>query len=163
MPEIFVIANNIRSLYNVGALFRLCDGAGVAKLYLCGMTGAPQEGLKFRRQREQIAKTALEGLTSVAWEYHAEVLPLMASLRQRGVQMVALEQTPTSHMYSAVSYQAPLCVILGHERDGVETAVLDSVDLTVEIPMHGAGKSLNVISAASVLLYHLRSSLPSVD
>jgi 23S rRNA (guanosine2251-2'-O)-methyltransferase len=158
-PEIYVLANNIRSLYNVGSLFRLCDGVGVTKLFLCGMTGAPYERLKYERQRNQIAKTALEGLANVPWEYHEDALTVIGQLKVDGVQLVALEQTPTSHLYTSAVYQSPVCLILGHEADGVESRVLDEVDMAVEIPMAGAGKSLNVISAASVMLYHLKISM----
>lgn len=156
---ISVLANNIRSLYNVGALFRLCDGVGVQKLYLTGITGAPYDDIKHNRQRTQIAKTALQGLESVEWEYHADPLTLIRQLKQQGVQIVTLEQSDTSQPYNAAAYQPPLCVVLGHETDGVEQNVLDIADLSVEIPMYGQGKSLNVISSASVALYHIKTTL----
>jgi tRNA G18 (ribose-2'-O)-methylase SpoU len=160
-PAICVLANNIRSLYNVGALFRLCDGVGVTRLYLTGITGAPFDDLKHTRQRAQIAKTALEGLTTVDWEYHADPLTLIIDLQQQGVQTVALEQSAGSQPYRTASYRSPVCLILGHETNGVDRSILDIVDMAVEIPMFGQGKSLNVISSASVALYHLRQSLTS--
>jgi 23S rRNA (guanosine2251-2'-O)-methyltransferase len=156
-PALYVIANNIRSLYNVGALFRLCDAAGVDELYLCGLTGAPHAGIRHTRQREQIAKTALGGLDGVSWQYYEHALDVVRELKDRGVQVVALEQTPTSHPYQSFSYQFPLAIVLGHEVDGVAPDVLANVDASVELPMYGRGNSLNVISSASILLYHLRS------
>lgn len=156
---LYVLANNIRSLYNVGSLFRLCDGAGVNKLFLTGITGAPHDNLKYQRQRQQIAKTALEGLDSVSWEYHPEAMPLLHQLKADGVQIVALEQTPSSQPYTQVGYTSPLCLVLGHETEGVDQQVLDIADTTIEIPMRGQGKSLNVISAASVAIYYIVSQI----
>ena len=157
LPEIYVIAHNIRSLYNVGALFRLCDGAGVAKLYLTGITGAPFESVKFDRQRRQIAKTALAGLASVPWEYREDAHALIEELKNQHVVIVALEQTGRSISYLDAPFTFPLCLILGNEVEGVDDALLDLADLAVYLPMLGQGKSLNVISAASVGLYHLRT------
>lgn len=158
LPEIFVIAHNIRSLYNVGSLFRLCDGAGVTKLYLTGLTGTPADTLRNQRQRQQIAKTALEGLEAVSWEYRQDVLSLIHELQSKNVVIMALEQTPTSLSYDQADYHAPLCLVLGHEADGLDTDTLAAVDSAIELPMYGRGKSLNVISAASIALYHIRLS-----
>jgi 23S rRNA (guanosine2251-2'-O)-methyltransferase len=158
-PEIYVLADNIRSLYNVGSLFRLADAVGVRKLYLCGLTGAPHQTIRYRRQREQIAKTALAGLESVEWEYRENAVDLIKELKEQGVQIVALEQTAASQPYNMTSYASPICLILGHERDGVHSDLLDLIDIAVEIPMYGQGKSLNVISAASICLYSMRQQL----
>jgi 23S rRNA (guanosine2251-2'-O)-methyltransferase len=155
--SLFVLANNIRSLYNVGALFRLCDGVGVVKLFLTGITGAPFDDLKHARQRNQITKTALEGLQTVQWEYHPDPLPLIQQLKSQQVQIVALEQTLHSQSYTAAAYQASVCLILGHETEGVEQSVQNLADLIIEIPMYGQGKSLNVISSASIALYHIKN------
>jgi len=159
--EIFVIADSVRSLYNVGSLFRLCDGVGVTKLYLCGLTGAPYDRLKYQRQRQQIAKTALEGLDSVDWEYRENVIDLINELKQREVQVVALEQAKSSFSYLEAKYNRSICLVIGHEADGVSKEVLESVDFSIEIPMYGAGKSLNVISASSIALYAIRMKLES--
>jgi tRNA G18 (ribose-2'-O)-methylase SpoU len=160
LSMLYVLANNIRSLYNVGALFRLADGAGVAKIYLTGITGAPYDDIKHQRQRRQIAKTALEGLDSVPWEYHESPLVLIGSLKRRGIHVVALEQTERSIPYAQADYRSPLCLVLGHETDGVDRSVLEQADSVIELPMYGKGKSLNVISSASVALYHIKSVLP---
>lgn len=156
---IFVLANNIRSLYNVGSLFRLCDGVGVSKLFLTGITGSPFEDIRHQRQRRQIAKTALEGLDSVPWEYTENPLHVIGSLKRQGVQIVVLEQTDHSVPYLEAVYRQPLCLVLGHERDGVDRDVIEHADLAIELPMHGRGQSLNVVSAASAALYHIRSAL----
>jgi tRNA G18 (ribose-2'-O)-methylase SpoU len=158
---LYVIANNIRSLYNVGSLFRLADGVGVDKLYLCGITGAPFEDLKHDRQRRQIAKTALEGLNSVAWEYCQDAVQLATQLKADGIQIAALELTDTSLDYLQAKYHSSICLILGHETDGVDNELLQLADLTISLPMYGQGKSLNVITAASVALYHIKHQLNS--
>ncbi len=155
--EIYVIADNIRSLYNVGSLFRLCDGVGVKKLYLCGTTGAPFNRLKYQRQRQQIAKTALAGLGSVEWEYHPQTAILLRQLRRQQIQLVAIEQAPRSVNYTECNYAQQIAVIVGNEVDGVSPDVLNIVDIVAELPMLGRGKSLNVVTAASAVLYHIRS------
>ena len=155
--DILVLADSIRSLYNVGSLFRLCDGVGVKKLYLCGTTGAPHDRVKYARQRQQIAKTALEGLSAVEWEYREDILATIKELQQRGIQVIAIEQAETSVSYTDFNYGDQVCVVLGNEVDGVSTEVLQAVDAIVELPMLGQGKSLNVISAASAVLYHIRT------
>lgn len=155
--EIYVIANNIRSLYNVGSLFRLCDGVGVKKLFLCGTTGAPFDRIKFQRQRQQIAKTALEGLNNVDWEYDADAINVVNRLKKDEVQIVVVEQTPSSQNYTEVIYQQKVAFILGNEVEGVESEVIDAAHIAIELPMKGKGKSLNVISAGSAVLYHVLS------
>ena len=157
--DIWVIADNIRSLYNVGSLFRLCDGVGVKKLYLCGTTGAPYDRVKYTRQRQQIAKTALEGLNSVEWEYCEDTLTAIKQLQQQGVRVVAVEQAERSVSYINMTYGDKVGVVMGNEVDGVSPEVLQTVDAIVELPMLGRGKSLNVISAASAVLYHIRAQI----
>lgn len=156
--ELYIIAHDIRSLYNVGALFRLSDGVGLTKLFLTGLTGAPFDRVKYQRQRQQIAKTALEGLDNVAWEYTEDPTEKINYLKQRGVRLIALEQTPASRLYHQINYPDKVCVVLGNEVNGVNQELLAQCDLAVELPMYGAGKSLNVISAASILMYHIRHS-----
>lgn len=163
MQTIYVLANNIRSLYNIGALFRLCDGVGVEKLFLCGITGAPFDDVKHARQRQQIAKTALEGLNSVTWEYHPDPVKLIDMLKQQGVQIVALEQAPNSIPLNQAQFRSPVCLILGHETEGIESRVLDASDLIAEIPMRGRGKSHNVISSAAMALYEMNGRKPEAS
>ncbi len=158
MSTIYCLADNIRSLYNVGALFRLCDGVGISKLFLTGITGAPFDDLKHARQRNQIAKTALEGLNSVAWEYHPDPIELLHQLKSQHIQIVALEQTSTSIDYRQAKFNTSVCLVLGHETDGVSEQVLSLADQVIELPMYGQGKSLNVISSASIALYHIKHS-----
>lgn len=154
--ELYVIADNIRSLYNVGALFRLCDGVGINTLYLCETTGAPFERIKYQRQRQQIAKTALEGLHGVKWEYSESTKKTIEALKKNGVKILALEQSNNSTVYTNYNYPSKLAIVLGNEVEGVSPNILNLCDDTIELPMNGRGKSLNVISAASAALYHIK-------
>lgn len=156
MREVYVLAHNIRSLYNVGALFRLCDGVGVTKLYLSGYTGAPFPRVKYTRQRSQIAKTALEGLDNVDWEYHDDPLKVVDIMKKAGVSIISLEQTSSSQNYTEAIYPEKVCLILGNETDGVAEELLNVSDRHIELPMAGVGKSLNVITATAVALFHIQ-------
>lgn len=158
LREIYIIAHDIRSLYNVGSLFRLCDGVGVKKLYLTGITGAPFNRVKYLRQRQQIAKTALEGLEAVDWEYCQDPYLIISRLKSQNIPIYALEQSPSSVVFSSLQYPSRLAVILGNEAVGMDQELLAESQVQVELPMYGKGKSLNVISAASALLYFIQHS-----
>ncbi len=140
------IAENIRSLYNVGSLFRTCDGAGVERLYLCGYTGYPP--------RKEISKTALGSEESVSWERHEDAPALTRSLKGKGVTLVCLEHTEKSRPFREVECPFPLAFILGNEVDGVSPVLQNEADIHVHIPMYGIKESLNVSVAAGIILYH---------
>ncbi len=158
---IHVVCDNVRSLQNVGAIFRVGDAARVERLYLCGITGYPPVAEDPRpswvaeRAGRLIAKTALGAMDQIPWEYRASAREPVGELKARGVQIVALERTERSVDYVAARYQAPLCVILGHERTGIADPLLDLADLIVEIPMHGRGASLNVATAFGIWVYEV--------
>lgn len=158
---IYVICDNIRSLMNVGLIFRLCDAARVERLYLCGITGYPPMPNDPRppwiaeRAERQIAKTAIQTVQYVPWEYRPDATEVIQELRARGVQIVALEQTHQSLPYTGAPYRFPIALILGHEREGVEQPVLDLADFAIEIPMYGMGNSLNVAMAFGICVYEL--------
>jgi 23S rRNA (guanosine2251-2'-O)-methyltransferase len=145
--NIYVIAHNIRSLWNVGSIFRTCDGMGVKKLYLTGYTGRPP--------RKEITKTALGADEFVPWEHVDEPMRVIEDLKKEGVQIVSLEQTDSSIDISAFEPKFPLCLILGSEIAGVRDDLLEASDAVVEIPMLGQKESLNVAVATGVALYAL--------
>ena len=153
--------DNVRSLENVGAIFRLCDAARVERLYLCGITGHPSYPGDHRppwvseRAGRVLAKTAIRTIDQVPWEYRPSTADLVRELKDQGIQIVALEQTARSLDYRTAPYRFPLCVVLGHEREGVADPVLDLIDLAVEIPMYGAGTSLNVAMAFGIWVYEV--------
>lgn len=165
---ISVMADNVRSLANVGLLFRLCDAVRVERLYLTGFTGYPSLGSTdprppsvIERAQRGIEKTAIWTVQHVPWSYCPDPRQVAGELRERGVQLVALEQTTHSTPYTEAEYRFPLCLLLGHERAGLEHQLLDLADLAVEIPMHGMGNSLNVAAAFGIVAYELlHSHLP---
>ncbi len=146
-----VVLNDIRSLYNVGSVFRTADGGGLEKIWLCGITGCPPD--------TQISKTALGAEKEVPWEYRRHVCELVRELKARGYQIVFLEQLAESIPYQDFKPSGPLCLVLGNEISGVSEELLALCDRTIEIEMAGKKNSLNVSVAFGVVAYHLRHCL----
>jgi tRNA G18 (ribose-2'-O)-methylase SpoU len=145
---VYGLLDNIRSAWNVGSMFRTADAAGLAGLYLCGMTATPP--------RPDIEKTALGASSSVAWDYWPQSLQAVRSLRARGIQVVALERTATAGHHDTFAYRFPCCFVVGHEVEGVHPAILTECDATVAIAMHGQKSSLNVAVSFGVMAYAVR-------
>ena len=146
-----VVLNNIRSLYNVGSIFRTADGAGVEKLWICGITGHPPD--------TQISKTALGAEEEVPWEYRRDALEVLRELKIRGYQIVFLEQLAESTPYQDFCPSGPVCLVLGNEISGVSEELVALCDNTLEIEMAGLKNSLNVAVAFGVAAFHLRNRL----
>lgn len=146
-----VVLNNIRSLYNVGSIFRTSDGAGVGKVWICGITGHPPNN--------QIAKTALDAQDHVPWEYRDDIHSLLKELKTEGYQIVMLEQTESSCSYEDFKPQATVCLIIGNEIDGVSRDVSSYCDAAIEIEMAGIKNSLNVAVAFGIIAYYFRDCL----
>lgn len=146
--RLVVICDNLRSRFNVGAIFRTSDGVGVEKIYLCGITPAPPHS--------RIAKVALGAERSVPWEKCAKTLPLLKKLRREGFKIVALEQSRRSVPYHRLKTKQPIALIVGPETTGLRPSVLRAADRTIEIPMLGKKESLNVSVAFGIVAYHLR-------
>lgn len=158
---ITVVVDNVRSLDNVGLLFRLCELARVERLYLTGYTGHPrtpdderEEGL-IARHESRIFKTAVYALPFQPWTYVEDPVPLVRQLKEDGSQVVALEQTVGSVPYHRATYRLPLTLVVGHERQGVREELLALADAVVEIPVLGLGNSHNVSHATAIVLYHI--------
>ena len=149
---VIVVLDNVRSLYNTGAFFRTADGCAVEKLVLCGITPRPDQG---PRQRHAIAKTALGAETSVPWEYEADTATAVARAAAAGYQVAAVENSPEAIDLYQWTPSWPLCLVFGHETDGVAGDVAGGIETHVRIPMLGRKRSLNVASAAAVVLYEL--------
>jgi tRNA G18 (ribose-2'-O)-methylase SpoU len=141
------VVENVRSLFNVGSIFRTSDGALIERLYLCGYTGRPP--------RREIEKTALGSVQSVPWEHRPDACALLAELKSQGYRIVALEHTDKSVPFTEASYRYPLCLVVGNEVEGVSDEALALCDEAVEIPMYGIKQSLNVAVAYGILVYHL--------
>lgn len=148
MPVVLVL-DNIRSLNNIGSMFRTSDAFAVEGLALCGVTGTPPA--------PEIHKTALGAEDSVAWKYYPDTLTALRELRQAAYTLCALELT-----HGSVSLEtfvpAPggrYAIVVGNEVDGVAQDVVDACDFCLEIPQMGTKHSLNVAVSASLALWHL--------
>lgn len=158
---ITVVVDNVRSLDNIGLLFRLCELARVERLYLTGYTGHPrsvgddrEEGI-ISRHEHRIFKTAVYAVPFQPWAYVEDPVPLVAQLKEQGSYIVAVEQTTTSVPYHQADYHVPLTIMVGHEREGVRQELVDLADVHVEIPILGLGNSHNVSHATAIVLYHI--------
>jgi tRNA G18 (ribose-2'-O)-methylase SpoU len=143
---IIVVLEDIRSALNVGAIFRTCDGAGISKLYLCGITPQPPHN--------RIPKTALGAVEFVAWEGRRNCMELLGELKAANYQILAVEQDSRSHSYYQTDYTKPTALVFGNEISGVSKPVLDFADRIIEIPMHGQKNSLNVATTVGIISYH---------
>lgn len=148
--RIRLLAHNVRSLWNVGAFFRTCDGLGVERLHLTGYTGHPP--------RAEITKTAIGAEHWVPWDHHRDPVPVLRGLQADGWQIVALEITPDAVDIASFLPADKVCLVAGHELTGVPEPVLALADATVRIPMHGRKESFNVAVAAGIALHRLRSA-----
>lgn len=160
MPRtpIIVIADNIRSLDNVGLLFRLCELARVEMLVLVGYTGYP-EALSdtrpkniIKRHTSRIIKTAVYSLPYQPWIHEENPIDFITSKKEAGYSVLALEQTTTSIPYFKATYTLPTILIVGHERFGVQKELLELADAIIEIPILGIGNSHNVATATGIIL-----------
>jgi tRNA G18 (ribose-2'-O)-methylase SpoU len=143
-----VLVDNVRSLYNVGSIFRTSDGAWIRKLFLCGYTPHPP--------RKEIEKTALGATGTVPWEYRKDALEAVQELKQSGDTICVLEQTTKSIPYSAIQQSNfPLCLVIGNEITGVSHKLVETADMAIDIPMIGTKQSLNVAVAFGIAIFEL--------
>ena len=145
---LYLMLHNIRSMWNVGAMFRTADAAGIEKMILSGYTATPP--------RKEIDKTALGAQETVIWEYHSDPLEALAQLKQKGVRICGLEIASGSRSYTTVNPDDfPLCLVVGNEVDGLENDVLNLCDDVLEIPQYGTKHSLNVAVATGIAIFEL--------
>jgi tRNA G18 (ribose-2'-O)-methylase SpoU len=143
---VYALLDNIRSLYNVGSIFRTADGARIAKLYLSGYTPHPP--------RREIEKTALGATETVPWEYHKNALDAIAHIKAQNIPVCVLEHTDESvPYYSLTRKDFPLCLVVGNEITGVSREILARADMAVDIPMFGMKQSLNAAVAFGVAVF----------
>ena len=148
----YLIIENVRSAYNVGAMFRTADGAGIAKIFLVGYTPTPID--RFGRVQSEISKTSLGASETIAWESADTSVAVIAKLQSEGFIAVAIEQSPTAISLKDFVVPEQVVYIMGSEVTGVTAETLDAVDQVVDIPMLGAKESLNVSVAAGIVMYH---------
>ena len=143
-----VIVDNVRSLYNVGSIFRTSDGAMIAKLLLTGFTPYPP--------RKEIEKTALGSTKSVPWEYMKNPCDAIATMKEQGFTICCLELTDSSRPYDRIHQSDfPVCLVIGNEITGISREVVSHSDMAIEIPMFGLKQSLNVAVAYGIAVFEL--------
>ena len=144
---VIVVLDNIRSLNNIGSVFRTADAFCIQKIYLCGITATPPH--------KEIHKTALGATESVEWEYVQDITTLVENLRQRQVEVIAIEQVEDAVSLEHFSPKTGVtyALIFGNEVEGVQQSVVSLCQRAIEIPQYGTKHSLNIAVSAGILLW----------
>ena len=144
---ISILVEDVRSVYNVGSIFRTADSFGAETIYLTGITSFPP--------RDDLHKTALGAEESVAWEYDKNSVQLAKKIKKQGIQLALIEQTKESKNIFDIDIDFPICFIVGNEVEGVSEELAKLADIHLEIPMNGIKQSLNVSVATGIIGYEL--------
>lgn len=144
---VVVVLDNIRSMHNVGAVFRTADAFLIEKVYLCGITATPPH--------KEIHKTAIGATESVDWEYEENALSLIDKLRQNNYTIISIEQVENSVSFPGyeVNPTQKYAIVMGNEVDGVQQEIIDKTDVCLEIPQSGTKHSLNVSVCTGIVLW----------
>ena len=146
---IIIVLDNIRSMSNIGSIFRTSDAFKVEAIYLCGITSKPPH--------REIRKTALGATESVSWKYFPTTMDSIDELKEKGYSIISVEQVENSIMLN--DYQPvmnnKIALVMGNEVNGVEQEVIDASDLCIEIPQYGTKHSLNVSISAGLVIWHV--------
>lgn len=147
--NIYIILDNVLDTYNIGSIFRLADAVAAKKVYICGESETPPN--------HRIKKASINTTEVMEWEYCETALKAISNLKLQvpNIKIIAIEQSPNSIPYDKFEYKMPICLVVGHESDGVSKEVLDRVDGIVEIPMFGVNISLNVMVSLGIVLYEV--------
>ena len=150
---LIVILDNVRSLNNIGSVFRTCDAFLIEKIYLCGITATPPN--------KEIHKTALGATDSVAWEYEENTLSAVEKLKEQGAYIISIEQAENSTMLNDFepNRNQKYAIIFGNEVKGVEQEVVSASDEVIEIPQYGTKHSLNISVSAGIAIWELAMKL----
>jgi 23S rRNA (guanosine2251-2'-O)-methyltransferase len=147
--DFYVVAHNIRSLYNIGTIFRTADALGVNQLFLTGYSGYPP--------RSEISKVALGAEQTVPWQHVSNISALLKKLKTQGVKIVSLEICPQALDYRRFKPQFPLALLVGNEKRGLSPALLKKSEQVIYLPMQGQKESLNVGVSLAVAGYYLNN------
>ena len=152
-----VVLDNVRSLHNVGSVFRTSDAYLVEAVCLCGITSTPPHA--------EIHKSALGAENSVDWVYFEDTLEAIKELKTKGFEVLAIEQTEGSTMLNQleINPSGKYAVVLGNEVKGVQQAVVDACDGCIEIPQYGTKHSLNVSVTAGIIIWEFASKLLTIS
>ena len=147
---VIVLLNNVRSLHNVGSVFRTCDAMAVEKLYLCGITAKPPH--------REIQKTAIGATESVNWEYMDDAISIIHRYKKEGYTIISVEQTSNSIALGNYNWKnEKVLLVFGNEIDGVNQKIIDLSDFSLEIPQWGTKHSFNITVSAGIVLWDLKS------
>lgn len=146
---IIVVLDDVRSLHNIGSVFRTCDAFLIQKVYLCGITATPPN--------KEIHKTALGATETVQWEYAKDIQSVISSLKQENVNIQSIEQVQNSVMLQDFQIQdnTTYALVFGNEVKGVNQSVVDLSDGVIEIPQLGTKHSLNIAVSAGIVIWDL--------
>ncbi len=155
--EIYIILDNVLDTYNIGSIFRLADAVAAKKIYITGEAETPPN--------HRIKKASINTMEVVEWEYAETTVEAITRVKGEAerVKIVAIEQVEGSIPYDKFEYGLPIALVVGHESDGVSEETLKLCDATVELPMFGINKSLNVMVSLGIVLYEVVESLRGVD
>ena len=150
---VIVLLDDVRSMHNVGSIFRTSDAFLVEEIILGGITPVPPH--------REINKTALGATDSVNWKYENNIKQIIPELRKKGYIIVGIEQTDKTALLGDfhVNSESKYAIVLGNEVDGISEEIIEEIDICVEIPQFGTKHSLNVSVAAGIILFHLASQL----
>lgn len=156
---IFIIVDNVLDTYNIGAIFRLADAVAAEKVILCGGSETPPH--------TRIKKASINTTEWVEWEYATTAVEAIQNLKLRiqNLQVISIEQSDKSVLYTQIPYTFPVALVVGHESDGVSKEVMEASDYIAEIPMWGVNKSLNVMVSLGIVLFEVikNNSTPDVS
>ncbi len=153
--NIYIVLDNVLDTYNIGSIFRLADAVAAKKIYLCGDSEIPPN--------HRIKKASINTTEVVDWEYCETAVKAISNIKYQisNIQIIAAEQSKRATRYDKFRYKLPICLVVGHETNGVSKPVLDMADGIVEIPMFGVNKSLNVMVSLGIVLYRVISNRKS--
>jgi len=150
-PQLEALLDNIRSVFNVGSMFRTADGVGIRHMHLCGITPTPDN--------PKLTKTALGAQRAVGWTQYSDGLAAATLLKKRGLRLWALEGGPRSEsLFEAMVHVQgpPIVLVVGNEVSGVDPGILEQCERVLNVPMQGIKRSLNVAVAFGITVYALR-------
>ena len=149
---IVVLLNDIRSLHNIGSVFRTCDAMAVEKLYLCGITATPPH--------REIRKTAIGASESVNWEYQKNPIEVIKKYQKLGYQIIAVEQTDKAISLENFDWNnEKILLIFGNEVNGVDQDLINESDISIEIPQWGTKHSFNISVSAGIVLWSIKMQI----
>jgi len=150
---VVVVLDNVRSMHNIGSIFRTADGFAVEQICLCGITAQPPH--------REIEKTALGATQSINWTYYPDAAQAIGALRSGGYRIIAVEQAENSIMLQDfnVNPNEKYALVFGNEVNGVSEEVMNTIDACIEIPQFGTKHSFNIVVSAGIVLWDLFSKM----